>query len=285
MSRSITRYLFLLIVSAAVVSVAFGGGEKLRYKMSKGITRQYTIISDTKSRQQVMGQDMASTSWSMFGVSFLGEDSGTNGEIVCIAKVDTNISRIDSPMMKDTARVLKEINNKRMRLTISPLGKTLKTEQLDTIPKTQATQMMRGANPLDILRRLFVELPEKEIGTGGTWKHTAPDTSDTQGFKIITKPDITFTVAGNEAMGGYDCVKITFEGTSSQYGTGSQQGMELVIDGTTKTKGTLFISQKDGLMVSLEQKMDMDTNISGTGEQMFTMTQTATTLSNVNLVK
>jgi hypothetical protein len=285
MFRSPVKLVCLILLSAAILSIAFAGGEKLRYQMPKGVTHKYKLTTDSKTKAQMMGQDFTTTSWSYFGISLTGEDAGKNSELICVGKVDSNLSKIDSPMMKDTARVMKEINGKRVRLTLSPLGKTVKSEVVDEIPQTQATQMMGGGNPTDFLRRLFVELPEKEAGVGESWKQTRPDTTNAQGMKIITKPDVTFKIAGNESVGGYDCLKITFEGASSQYGTGSRQGMELVLDGTVKSKGTVYFAPKEGLMVSLEQTSANEMNISGTGEQMFTAIQSTTSTSKVVLVK
>ncbi len=285
MFRSFFKLVCLIALSAAIVTVAFARGEKLRYQLVKGATHQYTITADNKTRAQMMGQDFTTKAWSMFGITMVGEDVGKAGELIIIAKVDTNISKIDSPMMKDTARVLKEINGKRVRLTISPLGKTLNSESVDQIQQTQAMQMMGGANPADFMRRLFVELPEQEVGTGDSWKQTKPDTSNAQGMKMITKPDVTYKILGTEKMGGYDCLKISYEGTASQYGTGSRQGMELVLDGTVKTSGTAYFAPKEGLLVGIDNSSTSDMNISGTGEQMFTATQSTTSVQKVSLVK
>jgi hypothetical protein len=104
-------------------------------------------------------------------------------------------------------------------------------------------------------------------------------------MKMIVKPDMQFKLAGMEKMGGYDCAKITFEGTASMYGTGSRQGMEMVIDGTTKSKGTAYFAPKEGLLVSVQSESTSDTNISGTGEQMFTATQSTSASQKLKLAK
>jgi hypothetical protein len=272
-------------MSAAVLSVAFAGGEKLRYKTAKGTTHSYTLISDTKMKQQMMGQDFTITSWSTFGISLTGEDVGSNGELILIGTVDTNFSKIDSPMMKDTARVLKEINGKRVRLTVSSMGKLLKSELLDKIEQTPVMQMMGGGNPGDYMRSMFTKLPEKEVGVGDSWKQTTPDTVNAQGFNMVVKPDLTFKIEAAEKFGGYDCLKISFEGPSTQYGTGSRQGMELVLDGTIKVKGIAYFAPKEGIIVGVDQTTDTDTNISGTGEQMITIVQSAAVVSKVTLIK
>jgi hypothetical protein len=214
-----------------------------------------------------------------------GESTGPNGEMIIIAKVDTNLAKIDSPMMKDTARVLKEINGKRVRLTVTSMGKTLNSEAVDKIEITPAMQMGGGGNPTEFMRNLFTKLPEKEMGVGDSWKLTQPDTVNAQGFNMTVKPDVNFKIESAEKFGGYDCLKISFEGPSTEYGTGSRQGMELVLDGTVKVKGVAYFAPKEGLLIGIDQTTVTDMNISGTGEQMFTMVQSATTVSKVTLVK
>ena len=142
-----------------------------------------------------------------------------------------------------------------------------------------------GLDVTDILRRLLIELPEQPVGTDESWKRTRPDTTNVQGIKLITKPDIKYTIVGNEKINGFDCVKISVDGTSSQYGTGTAQGMEIVVDGTVKTKGTMFFAPKQGVLVSVESTSTGDSNVSGTGEQMFTRTQTSSSVSKIVLVK
>jgi hypothetical protein len=285
MSRSIIKMFFVLLVYSAIASIAFAGGEKLRYKMAKGTSHSYSLVSDSKTKQQMMGQEFTVTTWSLAGVTIAGEAVGANGELILVAKVDTNLSKIDSPMMKDTARVLKEINGKRVRLTVSPMGKTLKTEAIDQVEQTPASQMMGGGNPAEYMRSLFAKLPEQEVGIGDSWKQTTPDTMTAQGFNMIVKPDLTFKIESAEKFGGYDCLKITYEGPSSQYGTGSRNGMDLVLDGTVKVKGIAHFAPKEGLLVGVEQSTTTDMNISGTGEQMITIIQSSSVTSKVTLTK
>ena len=284
MVRSLTRVISVLTILSVITLVAFAQGEKLRYQSEKGVTHQYKINTENSTKAQMGGRDFTTVFGSDIEFSLAGQDAAKNGDLVFVAKVDKNLSRVDSPMMKDSAMVSKEINGKRVQLIVTPLGRTVKSVALDSIPRP-ANPMMGNINPTDIMRRIFVELPEKAVGTGDTWKQTRPDTINAQGMKIISKPDITFKIAGTEAKGGYDCLKITFEGTASQYGTGSRQGMELVIDGTVKSKGTAYLAPKAGLLVHVESSSTNDMNITGAGEQMFTATQSVTSNSKMVLVK
>ena len=283
MFRNFCKAFCLILLSAAVISSSYGG-EKLRYQMMKGSTYKYVLTTDNKGTTQANGQEMATKAASDFGISLAVEKTGADA-ITLIAKVDSNVSNIESMMMKDSALVLKEINGKRVRITMTPLGKTVKSVVIDTIAPSRAMQMTGAGNPAEFLRQLFVKLPDQAVGVGDTWKYNATDTITTQGMPIITKPDIQFKVAGAEKVGSYDCMKITFEGTTSMYGTGSRQGMELVIDGTVKSKGTTFFAPKEGLLVSVDSESTTDMNISGTGEQMFTMTQAMKSIQKMKLAK
>lgn len=283
MVRSFSRVISTLIISTLFVTIAFAQGQQLRYKSEKGVEHQYKINSENKTKAQMMGQDITSLFSSAIELSIEGQDS-KNGDLLFVAKVTKNLSRVESPMMKDTAMVSKEINGKRVQLVVSPLGKTLKTTALDSIPHP-ANPMMGNLNPVDMLRRLFVEMPEKAVGVGDTWKQTRPDTVNVQGMKMISKPDITYKIATTEKKNGFDCLKVTYEGTSTQYGTGNRQGMELVVDGTVKSKGTAYFAPGAGILVSVESSSTNDMNISGAGEQMFTATQSVTSNSKMVLVK
>ena len=283
MFHTLSKTFCLILLAVAVVTSSYGG-EKLRYQMTQGDTYKYILKGDTKSKVQAMGQDMATNVGNYFGISVTVEKTGADG-LTLIAKVDTNVSRIESMMMKDSAMVMKEINGKRVRLFLSPLGKIVKTVAVDTIVPSRTMQMMGSVNPADFLRQLFVKLPEQAVGLGDTWKYATPDTISAQGMSLITKPDMLFKVVGTEKVKGYDCLKITFEGAGTVYGTGSRQGMEMVIDGTTKSKGTTYFAPKEGLLVSVETESTSDMNISGTGEQMFTATQSTTSAQKMMLAK
>ncbi len=284
MVRSLSRAISAFAVTSLFVTFVFAQGEQLRYQSEKGISHQYKINTESKQKMQMQGQEFGTSSTSAIEFSIEGQDA-KNGDLVFVAKVDKNLSSVDSPMMKDTAMVSKEINGKRIQLVVTPLGKTLKSVALDSIARPANPMIGNLVNPVEMMRRLFVELPEKAVATGDTWKQTKPDTTNTQGLKIISKPDITYKIASTEKKNGYDCLKITFEGTSSLYGTGNRQGMELVLDGTVKSKGTAYFAPKTGILIAVESSSSSDTNISGVGEQMFSGVQSVTTNSKMVLVK
>jgi hypothetical protein len=283
MFRNFCKTLCLILLSATVVSSSFGG-EKLRFQMKKGSTYTYVLTANTKGSSKVMGRETASKSASYFSISLTVESTGDNA-ITLVARVDSNVSSVESTVMRDSAMVLKEINEKRVRIILSPLGKIIKTVVIDTIAPSRMMQMTGLGNPADILRPLFVRLPEQAVGVGDTWKYNTTDTISTMGMSIVTKPNMKFKVAGTEKVGSYDCLKIAYDGTASVYGTGSRQGMEMVVQGTTKSKGTALFAPKEGIFVSVDNDATSDMNISGSGEQMFTMTQSSKSAQKMRLAK
>ena len=284
MFRTTQKLLGTFLLFVAIVSYS-SAGEKLRYHMTKGATYKYTLAIDTKTAMQMMGQDMKSTSGGTMGFSLSVDELGKEGEFTCSAKLDDAKFSVDSPQMKDTALVPSQFFGKRVRITFSPLGKTLSLAPIDSLPKLPPMSPLSGFSPTDLFRRILLELPEQEVGVGDSWKVTRADTVTRMTLQIITKPISELKVVGMETVGSYDCLKISIEGTASQYGTGTIQGMEIVLDGTTKSKGIAYFAPKEGVLVAIEQSSETETTTSGTGEQVFTQTSTTSQKTKMSLLQ
>jgi len=272
------------VLCAAIVSYG-SAGEKLRYHMSKGATYKYAMARDSKTAAQMMGQEFKSTSVGTMNISLTVEDIGKEGELTCTATLDAAKFSVDSPQMKDTALVPTQFLGKRASVTFSSLGKTQSIVPIDSLPQLPPMSPLSGFNPTDLFQRILLELPDQEVSVGDTWKVTRPDTVTRMTLKIVSKPNTEFKVVGTEKVGVYDCLKISIEGTSSQYGAGSMQGMEIVVDGTTKSKGYAYFAPKEGVLVAVEQSSDTEMTTTGTGEQMFTQTSTTNQKTTASLVQ
>ncbi|MBM4159529.1 MAG: hypothetical protein FJ217_00365 [Ignavibacteria bacterium] len=284
MHLTTARIIGMLALSTAIVSACLSG-EKLRYAMSKGSTYAYLLTQESKAAGNMMGQEFKSTSTAKFWLSLHVQGIGKDGEFICVGKIDTAIMSVESPMMRDTALIPSEFFGKRVGVTLSPTGKTLSASPIDTVPPVQRLAMLGMSGPADIFRRILFELPEQEVAIGDSWKNTRPDTSRRMNIQIIVKPNTQYKIAGTEKVGALECYKIDTEGTASQYGTGQVQGMEIVIDGTIKSKGTIHFALKEGLLVGIDQTTNVEATTSGTGEQMFTQTTSSEQKTTIKLIR
>lgn len=284
MFRALAKLPGTFILSAAIVSACLSG-EKLRYAMIKGSTYAYLLTQESKTAANMMGQEFTSTSTAKFWLSLRVEEVGKNGEFICVGKIDTAIMSIESPMMRDTALIPREFFGKRVHVTLSPIGKTLDVTPIDTVPPVQRLAMLGPFGPTDLFRRILFELPDQEVAIGDSWKKAQPDTSKRMNIQIIVKPNTQYKIAGKEKVGALECYKIETEGTASQYGAGQVQGMEVVIDGTIKSKGAIHFAPKEGVLVGIDQTTNVEATTSGTGEQMFTQTTSTEQRTTIKLIQ
>ena len=191
-------------------------------------------------------------------------------------------------MIKDSTIGAEGLKGKRSKVVVTATGKTMSVVPIDSVLDTGAMAMVRGMGgfaPGEFFRNLFLELPERLIGVGESWKYTRSDTLSREGFRIVTNPEIEYTIVGAAKVSGYDCLKIETKGTALVHGSGSQRGMDLEIDGTVKSKGIAFFAPKEGLLVLMEQSSDAERTMIGSGEGMFTSTSTTSQRSKISLLQ
>jgi hypothetical protein len=283
MIRTMVKGVFLFVFFVALTLNSYAG-EKLRYHLEKDKTYKYATTMESKTSGQAMGQEFTSTSSAQLELSMTVSDVAGNDSITCITTVNQFAVKANNPMMGTVDTVLKEFIGKRAKVTITTLGKTLSVAPIDTFPRSQMVSGIMG-NPTDFFRRLFMELPEQEVTVGGTWKTARTDTSSRMGMQIISKSNVDFKAVAVEQKEGYDCLKITFTGTTVMEGKGSRQGMDMTMDGTTKSSGMAYFALKEGLLVASETSNDQDMTIVGSGAQTVTQTFATATTSKTMLVK
>jgi hypothetical protein len=234
---------------------------------------------------QVGGQDFTITSGINMGYSIVLENADLS-IFTLIMTFDKFDIKLNMPMMgyNDSTVVMKEYLGKRMKLVVTDLGKTISITPIDTIPPSRI-QMIAGIDPSDLCRRLFIELPEKEVDINSTWKKELPDTTIKNGIKMLIKHNIDFIVVGAESKAEYNCWKIAINGKSAIEGSGSQGGNDVTIDGTVRVGGAVYFAPKEGIFISAEQPMETDLTTTVTGPQSMVQTMSINTLTRGNLLK
>lgn len=277
--------LFLLIITPLTMS---SGGEKLRYNLTKGNTYVYSFARDATTSAQGMGQEFTSTVGTNVRFTLAVDEVTKDGNMVCVARIDSFATRVDRPMIKDTTMGAKALKGNRSQVEVTATGKTVSVVPIDTVLDTSMMALISGMGgfaPGEFFRNLFLELPEQTMEVGESWKHTRPDTLNREGFRIVTTPEIEYTIVGTEKMGGYDCLKIETKGTTLLSGSGSQRGMDLEIDGSVKSRGVVFFAPKEGLLIMMEHSSDAEQTMTSSSEGLFRSTSTTSQKSKIRLLQ
>jgi hypothetical protein len=276
MKTKLIRSLFILFFIITGVSVA--QEYALKYKFGGGKTYKYSIETKSDITQEVMGQEMKIEVNSNMLQNMAAEISADNS-IVIISSLDSAIVHTKMPM-RDTTTILSNLIGKREKITISNNGKVIEKKMIDTI-SGQNEMYKQVTNGLD----KFVLFPDKPVKIGESWTSAETDTIEMMGGKLINKADITYKLIGTENKLGYDCLKIEMDAKNNNEGSAKVMGMDLTIEGTGKTKGTIYFSQESGVIVFADMKVDNDMTMATTGEQNMIIPITQSTIAIQSLVK
>lgn len=168
--------LLILLAGAAAITAAHAQEQfTLQYKFEKGKVYRFADTTLVKSSQEMMGQELKSTSTVLATTRLVPEEIRPDGSTVLIVSPDMMSVSVKNARM-DTTLVLNEMVGKRTRLTISPLGETLRREVVDTV---KFSAMTASVGRQDMLR-LHI-MPSKPVRAGEKWTATRSDTSDAMG--------------------------------------------------------------------------------------------------------
>jgi hypothetical protein len=131
----------------------------------------------------------------------------------------------------------------------------------------------------------FFELPGHPVSFGEKWNaETIDSTAVGEGFtaKIAA---IEYTLTGTEPKNGHDCLKIEFTSKNEMTGKMKQMGMDVFIEGTGDTKGTIWFDAKAGLMILRESTTVQDITYAMSGSMTMTIPMTQSIKSSHSLVE
>lgn len=278
MARSNQKIVLLcafIILSAALQAQSY----KLRYNFEKGKSYNYELKMDAEITQTAMGQEMKMSNAGSIFSKITGETSGPQGNTSLLISIDSGWVKSHNPM-KDTTVSLSDFANKRTRLIISPEGKIISSEVVDSVKK--------GLEGMGFTTRsllMLAKLPVQDVKQGDTWKISDIDSVDMMGGKIVNTMDYSYTLTGTEQKLGHNCVKLAFTNDTKSNGKAKIMGMEFFIEGTGKTTGTVYFDPKAGLAVSTEMDTNSEMTMATTGQQNMIIPISQVIRMSQNLVK
>lgn len=269
--NTITRACLAALVFLAGSTAFSQGTYTLRYGFGSGKTYLYAGRVEMKMTQEMMGQEMKSSTTTDMITHITGDAQTPDGTTSLIISLDSLTVAVKSPR-RDTTMVMTELLGKRNKVVLAADGKVKGREEIDTIPNLGQMRMRgmgRGISTREAIR--FHHLPEEKVSTGGTWKSSVVDTTDAMGGKIYTTTAMSYTLLGEKEVGGVPALQISYTGETSVEGKGSMMGSEMFVEGKGQVSGTFAFDARRGLIVVDEMKSEQDMTVAITGQQNMTM--------------
>jgi hypothetical protein len=198
-----------------------------------------------------------------------GAENGGNTTAL-ISMLNTSIRQ--SGMGRDTTMIFKDLKDK-IRVVFAIDGKTVSSTKVDSSENSRFIGSMKETAKLQFL-------PNKSLTIGEKWTDKVVESNNMNGFATDVNNEFEYTLVGKESKDGKVYFKISFTGTMSINGKGSQMGMEMFLEGTGKTEGFNYFDPKTSMIVYTESQTEMDMNIAVSGQQNMTipMTQSMKTI-------
>jgi hypothetical protein len=275
------RTMLLVLFAGAAAHLTADAQEQytLQYKLEKGKVYRFSDTTLVKSSQEVMGQEVKSTSTVLATTRLVPAEIRADGATVLTVSPDMMSVSVKSARM-DTTLVLKDAIGKRTRLTISKLGETIGRDVIDTV---KLTGMAAASGRQDMVRLHL--MPPNPVKIGEKWTSTKPDTSEAMGGKIVTVATGDFTLLAKETKLGIPCLKISYAGKLTVSGKGSMNGADFFVEGTGTTSGTYFVDIATGMPVREDSRYDMESTVALTGAQNMTIPSSTSVTAHRTLLK
>ncbi|HTY59271.1 MAG TPA: hypothetical protein VMF59_10650 [Bacteroidota bacterium] len=280
MQRSSRTILFLFLAGAFLTGTLPAQEQfSLQYRLEKGKVYRFADTTLVKSSQEMMGQEVKSTSTVLTTTRLVPAEINADGSTVITVSPDVMKINIKNARM-DTTLVPQEMIGKRTRLTISKIGETLSREIVDSV-KMSGLAAQTGRQDMV---RLHV-MPSKPIMIGEKWATSKPDTFDAQGGKMVTVSTGESTLLAREKKNGVDCFKVTYTGKLVITGKGTMNGMDFFVEGNGATSGTYFMDVNSGMTVEEESQYNVESTVAITGAQNMTIPGSQSVTAHRRLLK
>ncbi|MDZ7343022.1 MAG: hypothetical protein ONA90_00755 [candidate division KSB1 bacterium] len=271
-----------LVVGSVGIAAIAGGNYKLAYRMQKGRMLKYKTTTNTDQSMEMQGQEMSFTVEGVTMMRLEVEQVSKAGEITFVYALDSMQTHVKSPQLDSTFRNPAELIGKRTRQVITASGKKLKATAIDSA--AASGMMAQFASGQQGGFRLL-ELPTGTVKVGDSWTKNAVDTVMQGNNKIQVTPSQTYTITAEVDTLGYKCLRISYHGTVSIKGEGTNMGMNFFVEGEGPSQGTAYFAPKEGLLIALLDDTNLEMTIALTGQMSMTIPQSTSTKTATVLIK
>lgn len=260
---SIRKPLLTAIAALSTVCMAAQDGLVLRRTLEEGKTETYVATADVKQSADLPGMGDQDMSAKMEGTYLITPGKRADGADKTPIDLTYTITKMDSdgpmaafmPQTPPGATKFKGTIDDRGRLVLES-----STSAAVSNPSTIAGMSMLGATT-------FIELPEKAVKVGDTWKIVVPKSSS-----IPEDTTFTGTILAEKDIDGHAGLAVKIEGSAkmsldlvkmmSEAGGAAPAGIDsMVVAGTMKIVSQGVIEKSTGKTLRMQSKVESDMKV------------------------
>jgi len=255
------KLLLAILFSVIVLPLCAQEPFDLVFRYQPGTIYKYRSVDTFTSQQEDNGQEIKidGGNYSLFKMEVIAV--APDSSMTFISSYDEMKIVVKSPMM-DTTIYQEDMIGKRMKVVLTKHGKELSKKMLDSIDNSRTKSLMTMTSIQNVS---FFQLPGRSVATGEKWMAEINDSSDFGVGYTIQTGAVEYTIAGVEPKNGRTCLKIDFISKSEHVGKMKQMGMDVFIEGTGDTTGTIWFDAIAGILVQRESTAIKDMTFAITG--------------------
>ena len=283
MKKTDTQYLITFIAFVLIGLLLFGcagkeipiwgneeAGFNLQYRLNDGQKLNYEKSTKTNTDFNLMGNSTIIDKDILTLFSIVGTQTDSPDHLSCQVTVDDMTwKEIQTAMgeSKEIERDLSKVIGKSFDLTFSPQGREIDFAGIEKMTLDMG-QMGGGETSIrSMFRETLPDLSNDSVKVGETWTLTVEDMEFSRmgGVPIKLVTNGTSRIEGFDIIDGYECLKISYQGTGTIEAEGEMIGSPATIKGDISAKGTYYLAYKEGLLVKFlgGTKLEADIQIGG----------------------
>lgn len=261
-------------------------GFLLAYRPNLGDVYYYQSSTDGVNTTEREGESMEFTNKRKyaFHLQLEGKDS-LNRFILTIDSLSSEMDYSGGSRSMDYG----EIQGKRLRVGISPDGRSKTISPIDSIPLPRfgGIRISGGGNRLAAFQIGFFPLPQRPLKVGDTWSESRKDTTKSSGrfnmTRIISR-NLKYTVLGEEEKLGLRCLHLKIESEYERESFGKMGGSQISSEGSGETVAEVWFAYREGILVQYSRDDFFEGTTAYSGQMNATMPSSNQTKSVLRLL-
>lgn len=277
--RMFFRALFMMFFLLYAPTLTAQEKINLMFRYQPGEIYTYRYSDTFECRQEVREAEMnlGGGNNSMFKMEVASVSPDTS--ITFIVTCEEMKSFVNNP---DTVTEYIELVGKRAKVVLDRLGRETEKEWMDSVNISGSTVSLMMGSYRSVN---FFQLPGHPLAAGEHWSARINDSAEIVGGYVKQTESIEYSLNGFSQKNGHDCLKIGYVSRSENLGKASMEGMEIYIEGTGDTTGTIWFDPDAGILVYRESSIMQEMTYTITGSMSMSVPLIQTIKSTCSLVE